>query len=402
MNDLEKALREAFNSDLDTPTSELVGDIGGRAERRRVRRTTTTAAAAVLAVVAVIAVAVAATVGGDQDSPDPAPTPTPILPTKNALPDSLADLPIGPRPDLAYVASGTSVVMGDVSVDLEGTVTTVGSGQSQVLVYDASQGTIRRVRRDRIDLLADAATSPPVFGANIAWIENDNQIVQLQSSGRSRQPLPDGCCAGARVVGYDHDINIDLFVTAQEGSWMWDTYEGREGQEDPPPDSEDYFWPVGGLGEGIVIDTGSGSEVLVRYPGEKWGWGYVSGPRDPASDTPVQYQEQELTSAIRVWLTTPAIVALETGGQLVVLEEEWHYNDPATGGSVAWRTLTGERKRFALPHGLMVAGVVTEDRRTVLVDAAEESGQRAWVRCNVQSLECEIATNLDADDITPE
>lgn len=166
----------------------------------------------------------------------------------------------------------------------------------------------------------------------------------------------------------------------------------------PAAGLQDYFWPVGGLGQGRVAATGSGSEVLVEYPGNAWGWGYASSPRDPARDEPVQYEEQERVSSDRVWLTLAAIVALDRNRGLLVLGSDRQYS----AGSQNWRVLTGERTPFALPGALVVNGVVAETRRTVLVDATDRNSRQAWVRCDVRTFECEIATELDPDDITPQ
>lgn len=327
------------------------------------------------------------------DQPSAAPTES-VRPT---LPRSLADLRIGDRPGLGFVRAGRTVVFPDRSVELDWEVATVGRGRTEVLVFDEVPGAIHRVGPDGIQLLSDDATSHPVYTGAIAWIENGSEIVH-HSVGSQRQPLPDGCCEDARVVGYDVDMDVDIFVSADGGAWMWDTYEGREGNPDPPPDSEDYFWPVGGLGSGTLVGTGSGSEVLVAYPNDEWGWGFVAGPRDPSSDAPVPYQEQERVTAARVWLTLDAVVALEPTGRLVILGSEHatdHYGHH-------WRQSTGERHPLALPTDLQVHGVINESRHTVLIDAIDNSQQRAWVRCNTHTHTCEIATELDPRDITPE
>lgn len=312
-----------------------------------------------------------------------------------AIDDSFAGLPVGDPPELAYVRAGTSVVQGDRSTDLEWEVAAI----TRDLVYEETVGAIYRVGARGVALVTGAATSPPAYGGgDVAWIENETQIVHQQFQARARQPLPDGCCEGARVVGYDHDG--DVFVTSPQRSWVWETYEGREGRDEiagPPPDSEDHFWPVGGLGTGAVAGTGISSEVLVEYPGVEWGWGYVAGPRDPASDAPAEYLEQERLRAERVWLTLNGILALDPEGQLVVLGSEPR-DDRA---SHHWRVLTGERNPLGLPDGLEVAGVVTENRRTVLVDATDDSGRRAWIRCHVGLFACAVATELGPDDIVP-
>ena len=73
MNNLEDALRGAFDSDLGSPVDRLISDVRRGAHQRRARRTTAVAAGAVAAVVAVIGIGGAALLGGEQDSPDPAP-----------------------------------------------------------------------------------------------------------------------------------------------------------------------------------------------------------------------------------------------------------------------------------------------------------------------------------------
>ena len=355
---------------------------------------------------AVVGIAVLGTLVGCGTATDPprpeatspeAGTSEPTARDTTAPDASFAGLPVGDPPGVAYVRAGSSVVQGDRSTDLEWEVTAIEGD----LVFDEAVGAIYRVGARGITLVTGAATSPPVLGGNVAWIEDDEEIVQQQFRGRVRQPLPDGCCDEARVVGYDYDSDVDIFVTSPQGSWMWDTYEGREGlgeTADPPPDSEDYLWPVGGLGEGAVAGTGIASEVLVEHAGGEWGWGYVAGPRDPGSDAPVEYVEQERVRAERVWLTSRAIVAVDPDGQVVVLGAQLQQD----GSSHHWRVLTGERTPLGLPDGLEVDGVVTENRRTVLVDATDDSGRRAWVRCHVGLFACAVATELGADDIVPE
>lgn len=307
---------------------------------------------------------------------------------------ALSGLPVGDPPELAYVRSGTTVVRGDQSIDLDWEVVAIEGD----LVYDEEAGAIYRFGSGGITLLSGAATAPPVTDSTVTWIENDTEIVRHYERAPERQPLPDGCCQDARLLGVDVDMDPDVFVVAPEGAWMWDTYEGREGLIDPPPDSQNHLWPVGGLGGGILAGVGISSEVLVEYLGGEWGWGYVAGPRDPASDAPVEYVEQERISAERVWLTSNAIIALDPDGQVVVLGSESR-DDQA---SHHWRGLTGERTPLGLPHGLQVDGVVAENRRTVLVDATDGSGQRAWVRCHVGLFACALATELGADDIVPQ
>ena len=62
---------------------------------------------------------------------------------------------------------------------------------------------------------------------------------------------------------------------------------------------------------------------------------------------------------------------------------------------------TGERIAFALSTRLEVTGVVGEDRHDVLIDATDRSGARAWVRCDVRTRQCEVATRLGPDDVAP-
>ncbi|HSV41435.1 MAG TPA: hypothetical protein VLI04_21910, partial [Nocardioidaceae bacterium] len=139
------------------------------------------------------------------------------------------------------------------------------------------------------------------------------------------------------------------------------------------------------------------SEVLVKYPNQKWGWGYVDGPRDPSSDAPVRYREQESVMAQQVWLTTRAVVALDNEGSLNILDSG--FRDDGAGHH--WRVLTGTASALDLPTILKVGGVVSERNRFLLIDAIDESGHRAWVRCDVRSFECEVAAELGSDALTP-
>ncbi|UMG92321.1 hypothetical protein [Nocardioides sp. TF02-7] len=251
------------------------------------------------------------------------------------------------------------------------------------------------MRADGVVLVAADATGPPVTDSTTTWLEGE-EVVRGTGRRQQRQPLPAGCCDDAEVVGVDVDMDPDVLVAGADGAWLWDTYEGREGSVAPPPDTDEWVWPVGGL-RGRLVATGSGSEVLVEHPGGRWGWGYVGGPRDPGSDAPVRYREQERVTAERVWLTLPAVVAVEPGGRLVVLRTRVRYD----GVGHAWRAPTGQSAELELPAGLRVHGVVGEERTTVLVDATDDAGRRAWVRCHVRTLSCEVAAGLGPDDVVP-
>lgn len=78
MNPLEQALRDAFESDLDSPAERLVRDVRRGAARRRARRTTVIAAGAVAAVVASIGIGATA-LSRDDTGPEPTPSPTPTV-----------------------------------------------------------------------------------------------------------------------------------------------------------------------------------------------------------------------------------------------------------------------------------------------------------------------------------
>ncbi len=100
----------------------------------------------------------------------------------------------------------------------------------------------------------------------------------------------------------------------------------------------------------------------------------------------------------RVWLTSSAVVALESDGTLVVLGRA----EPGDAEDDRWRGLTDERSPLGLPEDVVVDGVVAESRRTVLVDATDSTGRRAWVRCHVGLFACAIAAELDPDDVVPQ
>lgn len=350
----------------------------------------------------VVAVVVAAAMSGcsaARDAPAPGPSSSPDAEPGGSTrpPASFGGLAIGEPPALAYVRAGRTVVLGDRSVELHRRVSALTAGSSVVWLYAPREHTVSLVLGRRVVVVSSRATSPAYAVGIPYWIEDDHRIMYNADKPADPQPLPDGCCHDAVVIGADLDMDPDVFVRADGKVWMWDTYEGREGSEHPPPDTDRYFWPVAGTGSGELVGTGISSEVLVSYPGHEWGWGYVAGPRVPGSSTPVDYREREHLSAERVWLTSPGIVALEADGRLVELGASLRSDQEGHG----WRGLTGGRSRLRLPDGLTVAGVVGEDRHDVLVDATDRSGARAWVRCHLPTHACEVAAELGPDDVVP-
>jgi hypothetical protein len=310
---------------------------------------------------------------------------------------SLADLPIGKAPEVAYVVAGSSVVHGDRSIDLEWEVTAVEGD----LVYNAAEGSIYWISwvgpRGIIPLTGDASSAPVDVGVPM-WIEDDRRIVYAANKPSLPQPLPDGCCDGARVVGQSFD-SYWVYVSSEDDAWLWDFAMGRTDGPVVRSDASEYIWRIDRLGAGLLVDTGPLSELVVEYPGDEWAWGYVEASGVPGSKEPVDYIERERLTARRVWLTNwGEVLALEPTGRLVVLGSEVARDRDGH----QWRRLTGSRTALALPSDLAVTGVVTEGPHTVLVDATDDGGYRAWVRCHLRSYWCEIATELGPDDITPD
>ena len=345
-----------------------------------------------VALVAALAGCTSPEAPGARQPPAPATTRPTVAPRTG-----LAALPVGDPPEVAYAAGRTTIVFPDRSVRLEHAVSALTRGSSWVWAYAPDVDTLSLVDGRGSRPVSRRATAP-VFEAGIPyWIEDDRRIVYNANKPADPQPLPAACCRDAAVLGADYDMDPDVFVRADGRAWVWDTYEGREGTEYPPPDSDDYFWPVGGLEGGTLVRTGIGSEVLVRHSGRAWGWGFVGGPRVPGSATPVGYRERERVAAREVWLSYPAIVAVDRRGRLVELvsvdrsDQEGHY----------WRRLTGQRSAFDLPAGLRVRGVVADGRRAVLVDTTDRTARRAWVRCDVRTHACELAAELDRADVVP-
>ena len=187
-------------------------------------------------------------------------------------------------------------------------------------------------------------------------------------------------------------------MRSDEGACLWDFAKGRTDGPEVPPDAAEYIWPIHGLGSGRLVDTGRLSEIVIEYPDDEWAWGFVVAPGVRGSSEPVDYIEQERLSARRVWLTNwGEVLALEPLGRLVVLGSEVAHDRDGH----QWRRLTGTRTALSLPPSIEVTGVVTEGPHTVLVDATDNGGYRAWVRCHLRSFQCEIATELGPNDITP-
>lgn len=368
---------------------------------------------AVVAIVALIglAVPVVSSLRGD-DAPTPGGTPSPTstpstTPSSPPAPDAIKtfdDLPVGELPDLPWLERGSLMLPGVGSVDdLFADVTALTQFGDGVLTYAEGTGMIRLVRTPRPDrwqvLTTQASSAPIATGAGMAvWLEGA-EIVYFHANPRwtrfaeaDRQALPAGCCSSAEVVRIDQHRRI--FVASSDDAWVWDSYEGAEGQIDPPPDSGDFLDVVTGLGAGSLEGPIRGSDqVLVRYPNGEVGWGYVEWT-DRA-----KYHEAERMSSASVWLGFRDGVIVQTDeGRLVVLAAG--HESPQGQGSLH-QVLTGGEETFDLPGDLDVHHVLDAYRRAVMVDATDSTGQRAWLRCSTQSYDCEVATLLSDDAVLP-
>lgn len=349
-------------------------------------------ALAAAAAVAVIGIVIPILGGvGNNDRPRPGgstPTSAPATPRI----DSFADLPAGEPPDMPYVRNG-SLMMGDISVDVEwGIAAVVGFG-SDALIWNAEEGFVHHVSRGRIQRVAANVSTPPVTSSfGHAWIEGDREIV-LGSSNRivDRQALASADQGtGNELIGIDQRARA--FVSTSDGAWVWETGEGSEGGTAPPAGTVEYFKPVAGLGNGRLVAVNSGDGIVVSYPNGEFGWGWVD------RGNPSMYHEVERLSAENVWAGSDPIIALTPDGRLVA------YGAPfdTQSGEFAVQTLNGREATLDLPALDEVRSVHRERRGVVIVDATDATGQRAWLRCTLTSAECEVAAELSREDVTPD
>lgn len=301
----------------------------------------------------------------------------------------LGDLPRGEPADIAYVRGKRLVVSGQVVLLEQPAISAVGTDRSVVL--STRTGTILRVhaRSLRTETLAKNAAGPPVVdphGNFVAW--------QVDSSGRAevvlrflgrwgtqfldRQRFPAGpsCCDSPFQVEGMTGSALYASAPAAGRAWVWSVYEGQEGIPNDLPDSGAHVSRVRGMTGGLIHEVGT-DELVVEYPATSEGSAAVVG-YGPVRDG--AYSEVERLRAVSLDVDDPRdrrIVYWTDDGQ----------------GHVAWRS--GRQLAIQLPTTFAVLDVTWEGNDRFLVEVLDpELGQRALVRCDARTGECELADRI--------
>lgn len=269
-------------------------------------------------------------------------------------------------------------------------VTAVRASSGSVLLWTRG-GVVLRVheRSLRVDRLTARASGPPVVdprGNFVAWQDAGpgRAAVLLYFLGRpdttllDRQlfPATPSCCDNPFQVDGMAGSDLHASLPSVGRTWVWNVYEGQDGIPNDLPDSLADVTRLRGLGSGHIAAV-EGEEIVVEYPPRskdsetQFGFGDTRGGR---------YREVRRLSAVEVDLEDPR-------GRRIV------YWTAEGVGRVIWR---GERVRaeveLVLPTTLEVDALTWEDDQHVLVDGVDPAlRQRALIRCDARSGECEVA-----------
>ncbi len=359
--EITRSLHEAAEDAAVPPVDLDALRAGGRRHARRRSAAVTAAAALVLAVVG----------GGVALGPDALRSDAPPA-QRDDSPRTVADLPVGDAPALAYVVGeGSGHLMG---LRYGGGVT-LGLDDRRGVVEVALDGS-RRV------LDADATGYPAVSpdGGWAAWpVTSDGADARIvlwsveagKQSGVFTVPEQPQCCdSGFHVAGVDDDGRV--YVTGDQAHYV----------RDP------------GAAEPRVIDNlRAGSDeirvaahgvVVLRAPGEKGanGQARLFDVMDGRLDPTTVLSAPELAGS--TWWSP--------------YENDLFLSHGSSGGLRLWsleRRQDSASQPIAVPADVDVRGVAWESADAMLVDVVEGKDAHAWwLRCSMERRTCERAADL--------
>jgi DNA-directed RNA polymerase specialized sigma24 family protein len=376
-----RALRDelvlrADEAEVPPPPLDSILAQGRQDRRRRVRRTLTwSAAGAALVVLGGTLVNLVDTPGSGGPG-GTRPTSSPLV-----LPVSLANLPDGDPPDVAYSSRRTLHLNGR-EVALAGRPTAIAQTPTAVFVA-YPDGRIEQVDTETLAVapVTDTATGSVVAdpeGEQIAWLEAGTgpATVVVRPVGvegaapdlRRTFPATPSCCDNPFVVnGMTRSGELVGSLPAANQVWVWDTSDGD-------------LTAIEGFGNG-VIDRVTATEVVVHHPP----FHYAVGDLEAGSFL-VTFEIQ----ARSVDFGDPRgrrVLYVDREGEAHVGERATRRRGRGPGGDVRLRLP-------ALDSGF--SGARWEDADHVLVDVLDDVVPNgALVRCDVVSGACEIAARFD-------
>lgn len=365
--EITRSLHEAAEHAAVPPLDLDALRAGGRRHARRRHVTVMAAAALVLAVVG----------GGVVLGPDALRSDAP--PAVSQTPRTVADLPVGDAPALAYV-------VGERSGHLMG----LRYGGGVTLGLDDRRGVIE-VAPDGSRRVLDAhATGYPAVSPDGRWaawpVSSDGADARIvlwsvesgKQSGVFTVPERSQCCdSGFHVAGVDNDGRV--YVSGDKAHYFRDP-----GAAEPRV--------IGNLRAGDdEIKVGAHGVVVLRVPGEKGADGQarlfdvVDGRRDP----------------------TTVLSAPELAGSTwwSPYENDLFLSRGSSSGLRLW-SLEGPREHrrekasqpVAVPADVEVTGVAWESPDAMLVDVVEgEDAHAWWLRCSMERRTCERAADLGSE-----
>lgn len=340
-------------------------------QRRRVRRSLAWTIAAGVAIVAVLAGAVD---GGVLGGGDPARS----VSAPPVQPGTLADLPRGGSPSIAY-SVGRTLHVGDRELVLADPPSAIAQSPGRAFL---SYGSGRIDQVDLADLtvktLTRSAAGPAVAdpeGELVAWLLRGTGaatvLVYSVGTGASDEqtfPVTPRCCDNPfEVHGITRSGQVVGALPAEDRAWVWDVREGGDPTE------------IEGIGtRGIVGVTAD--EVVVHDAPFHFAAGEVAGNR---FRTRFQFQAR---SADFDDPRVRRVVYVDRAGETVVRDRINRRRDRRVGDLVRLRLP-------ALDAGFR--GAWWEDNDHVLLDVVDDVVPRgALVRCHVETGRCETAARF--------
>jgi hypothetical protein len=283
--------------------------------------------------------------------------------------DPLANLDAGPPPELPY-ADGVELNFAGHAADLPERPKSITFGVGPIAVVASSAGIALYDHEARLlDELAVRPIGPPAVSADgnsLVWLEANAEggvrVVAYDLNNRrpaSEVTLPESDAARARLVGVLQDGAV--LIADAEGLQVWGSrFDGEHG---PPAEPTRVHEPA----DSVAVDT-SYDRVVLRQ----------------GSGSAITFSSFLLdgTTLVEPITVQASVASLEDPGQIV----------GAVGDDVVLHR-RNDVAQFALPEGLRVEGITKESAETFLLDVMADD-ERAWVRCDVNSLACELAARL--------
>ena len=354
----------------------------------RTRSTTTIAAlAAVVALLIGLPFLSVSILGSNGDgSPSSGASPTTEPRTSDSRSDQATrpeDLPHGADPKVAY-ANGRRVITSAGTLQLPSPVVAldVNDYYGVAVTADSSVWGLS-LRAASTSKLGEGAVGAPALNSGIAaWVERNagGDSVVLTSlenpNNLERTEPPEGLTATFTI---DIDQFTDVYIGNSQSTWLWN------------PSGDVGFQAIRGT-EGSLVAVNSDG-IILQEPRGVLTWGYV--------DSSGQYHQSDSASAKSLRFSSRGVVAIEDDGRLVQLSSTTETTSDEDGVTRLVTTVGDRRLAFDLDSSWTINSIVGETGTNFLADVTADDGGRAWVRCQLEKVECEFVVALDPASVTP-